>query len=81
MTGKQNAVFFLGMGLLVTAFWFGGQFSSLWSTIKTGSSGVPSGGSGGGNRGTGGAPHGRGCPPNWVWNPTAKKCIPGPRVK
>ena len=80
MTGKQNVVFFLGMGLLVTAFWFGGQFTSLWGTIKSGGS-TGSTGNSGGNKGTGGAPHGRGCPPNWVWNPTAKQCVPGPRVK
>jgi hypothetical protein len=80
MTGKQNIVFFLGMGLLVTAFWFGGQFSSLWGTIKGGPGGSGGGGSSG-NLGTGGAPPGKGCPPLWVWNPKAKKCIPGPRAK
>ncbi len=35
MTGKQNTVFFLGVALILVGFGFGGQFTQLWSIIKT----------------------------------------------
>lgn len=83
MTGKQNMVFFLGMGLLVTAFWFGGQFSSLWTTIKTGSGGSTGGGGGAGlpppNNPKPPKPKNGTCPTGFVYNSTLKICVPTPK--
>jgi hypothetical protein len=49
MTGKQNAVFWLGAALIATVFFFGGQFHDIWTIIKT-KTPIPQAVSGSGNK-------------------------------
>lgn len=86
MTGKQNIVFWLGMALLITVFWFGGQLTSLWQTISPpGGSGIggvsppfnlPPGGGTGAGRVKGKRIGGKlTCPPSYEPDPTGTFCI------
>lgn len=47
MTGKQNAVMWLGLLLVALRLFTTDQWSSLWSTVKTGSSSSSSSSDGG----------------------------------
>jgi hypothetical protein len=68
MTGKQNAVMWLGLILIVTRLFTTKQWSQLWGTLDTGSS--ASGSSGSGNGGVIGLG-------NPVGNTTLPPAVPG----
>lgn len=54
MTGKQQAVLWLGLTLVGLRFFTNGQFKAIWQTVTTGTQSIPNTGSGGGGSGQGG---------------------------
>lgn len=82
MNSKQNAVFWIGLILIVANFWVSGQSTTFWQTFTVkGTSGLA------GQTGTAkwqrlknGTVHTSipgVCPSGFIWNPTSKFCVPG----
>lgn len=74
MTGKQNAVFWIGLLLLIANFWVSGQSTTFWQafSVKQSASGGKTPAPPGIKPGKNGS-----CPPGYTYDSASKTCLKG----